>query len=177
MAMVLITGGSRGIGFGIVRAVASRVPESTVIIGSRSNSNGEKAVQQLRELGIGTKLDVVQIDIEDDDSIQAAVSTVDKRYGCLDGETTDILLTSEFANCSAVLINNAGQAELTNSMDLSARRAASNKIFNNCITSNALVTHAFTPLLRKSKSPKVIMTSSARGSLERTAESRVSPIF
>jgi hypothetical protein len=52
-------------------------------------------------------------------------------------------------------------------------RETSNKIFNNVVTSTALVTQAFTCLLRRSSWPRVIMTSSARDSLGKTAAREV----
>ncbi|KAF4826472.1 Short-chain dehydrogenase/reductase tropE [Colletotrichum tropicale] len=109
MAIILVTGGNRGIGFGIVQAIADRLPDSTVII------------------------------------------------GCL-------------------LINNAAKLEVAGSAELSEIRLKSNAVYNNCITSNAIVTQAFLPLLRKAEYPRVIMNSSARGSLTRTASRELPPV-
>lgn len=85
MATILVTGGNRGIGFGIVQAIAERLPDSLVIIGCRSTVAGHEAVTKLRELGVKTNLDVLLLDIEDDASITAAVATVDQKHGKLDG--------------------------------------------------------------------------------------------
>lgn len=74
---------------------------------------------------------------------------------------------------SQVLINNAAGASLPRSQDLGDIRANLNMVFNNAVTSNAIMTKAFLPLLRKSDFPRVIMTSSARGSLGRTASRQV----
>jgi NAD(P)-dependent dehydrogenase (short-subunit alcohol dehydrogenase family) len=86
MSTILVTGGNRGIGFGIVQAIATRLPSSTVLIGCRSISAGEKSIQKLQDLGIKTRFDTIHIDIEDDDSIANAVVEVNKRYGRLDGK-------------------------------------------------------------------------------------------
>lgn len=72
-----------------------------------------------------------------------------------------------------VLINNAGKVERAAGGDLADIRAASNSCFNNLIASNAVVTHAFDKLLRKSSWPRVIMISSARGSITRTWKKEV----
>ncbi|KAL6875063.1 hypothetical protein J3F83DRAFT_712985 [Trichoderma novae-zelandiae] len=159
MSTVLITGGNRGIGFGIAQAVASRIPSSTIILGCRRIETGHEAVERLRELGVSSSLDAVQIDIEDIQSITAAAEALDKRYGKLD-----------------VLINNAASLQLPKTQHLAELRDCSNRNFNSCVTSNMLVTKAFVPLLRKSSWPRVIMNSSARGSLGRTANKELPPV-
>lgn len=72
-----------------------------------------------------------------------------------------------------VLVNNAAGVSQPKSQDLPDVRANLNNVFNNAVASPAMVTRAFLPLLRKSDFPRVIMNSSARGSLERTASRKV----
>lgn len=74
---------------------------------------------------------------------------------------------------SEVLINNAAGVSHPKSQDLQDVRDNLNNVFNNAVASPAVVTRAFLPLLRKSDFPRVIMNSSARGSLERTARRKV----
>ena len=85
MATILVTGGNRGIGFGIVQAISRRLPTSTVIIACRSISAGNGAIDEGKKLGLTASLDVIQLDIEDDESITKAVSAVESKYGKLDG--------------------------------------------------------------------------------------------
>ena len=85
MATILVTGGNRGIGFGIVQAISKRLPTSMVIIACRSISAGNDAIDEAKKLGLTALLDVVQLDIEDDKSIAQAVSAVERKYGRLDG--------------------------------------------------------------------------------------------
>ncbi|KAF5594978.1 hypothetical protein FPCIR_4602 [Fusarium pseudocircinatum] len=151
MATILVTGANRGIGFAIVQAIATRLPSSTIVLGSRKKGAAQEAIESLIDSGIKTKLGYVDLDIENDASIEAAVATLEQEYGKLD-----------------VLINNAGKVEQRSSDDLADIRAASNSCYNNLITSNAIVTHAFGKLLRKSSEPRIIMISSARGSMART---------
>ncbi|KAH8900203.1 NAD(P)-binding protein [Thozetella sp. PMI_491] len=152
MAIILITGGSRGIGLAIAQVAAARLTGSTIIIGCRSLEAGEQAVRDLKALVADADYDVVPIDIEDDASILLAAQAVEKKYKKLD-----------------VLVNNAASVQLPSGQDLAAKRASANAVYNNCITSTAMVTDAFLHLLRQSEFPRVIMNSSARGSMGRTA--------
>jgi NAD(P)-dependent dehydrogenase (short-subunit alcohol dehydrogenase family) len=85
MSIILITGGNRGIGFGIAQAIAGRIPSSTIILGCRRLGAGYEAIETLRGQGVSSPLDTVQIDIEDIQSITTAVEALDKKYGKLDG--------------------------------------------------------------------------------------------
>ncbi|KAL0768773.1 hypothetical protein CaCOL14_008081 [Colletotrichum acutatum] len=164
MAIILVTGANREIGLGIVQAIAGRVPNSTILIGCRTHESGEEAVRKWRDIGIEEALDILPFDIEDDASIVAAAAVAQEKYGKLD-----------------VLINNAARVTVPESLDLPDVRSATNSVLANCVTSNLIVTQAFLPLLRKAEYPRVIMTSSARGSMTRTANGEVSthhfPLF
>ncbi|GJN70643.1 short chain dehydrogenase [Purpureocillium lilacinum] len=160
MAVVLVTGANRGIGLAIAQSITARLPNDTVILGCRTLQSGQDAIERLQAGGIGLKLDVVEIDIESDSSIATAVAAIERKYGRLD-----------------VLVNNAIKLDVSTAEgDLPSARAVSNACFNNGITSNAIVTRAFTPLLRKSANPRVVMVSSTRGSMGRTASRQLPPV-
>ncbi|RSL52970.1 hypothetical protein CEP54_010617 [Fusarium duplospermum] len=159
MANILVTGANRGIGYAIVHTIATRLLTSNVILACRSRISAEEAIQTLRDGGISCGLDHVELDIENDTSIESEVVPIDKKYGSLD-----------------VLINNAAKIEWPASDNLDDIRSASNSCYNNVITSNAMVTTAFSHLLRKSAWPRVIMISSARGSVLRTANRELPPV-
>lgn len=86
MAVILVTGANRGIGFAIVQSAASRIPSATFIIGCRAVRVGQQAIERLRQLDLKATFDCVQIDIEVDDSILNAVHQIREKYGKLDGE-------------------------------------------------------------------------------------------
>ncbi|KAH7192871.1 uncharacterized protein B0J16DRAFT_333868 [Fusarium flagelliforme] len=156
MATILVTGANRGIGYAIVQAISTRLPSSVIILGCRNNGAAKDAIDSLHDMGVKAQLSYVEMNIENDASIEAAVALVERDYGKLD-----------------VLINNAGKVEKRMSDSLPHIRAASNSCFNNLITSNAVITHAFDSLLRKSSWPRVIMISSARGSISRTTSNQL----
>ncbi|KAI8650396.1 hypothetical protein NCS57_01373100 [Fusarium keratoplasticum] len=159
MANILVTGANRGIGYAIVQTIATRLPTSNIILACKSKTSAEEAIQTLRGSGVSAGLDHVELDIENDASIELAVAAIDKKYGSLD-----------------VLINNAAKLEWPASDGLADIRSASNSCYNNVIISNAIVTKAFSHLLRKSEWPRVIMISSARGSMSRTANRELPPV-
>ena len=84
--IILITGANRGIGLAIIQAAASRVGPATFILTCRTPSKGNEAVKSLRAAGVSNKIEVLQLDIMDDGSIEAAASHVSKVYGRLDGK-------------------------------------------------------------------------------------------
>ncbi|XWW93978.1 hypothetical protein V2A60_001917 [Cordyceps javanica] len=150
MTTTLVTGGNRGIGYAIVKVLSARLVSPTLIIGCRDIESGEESIKQLRTEGISVDLDVVRIDIEDDDSIREAVTSIGQKYGKLD-------------------FNNAARVTRPESDRLEDARRAANEVYNNGIASNEIVTRAFLPILRRSPNPRVIMVSSARGSIGLTA--------
>lgn len=86
MTIILVTGANRGIGFAIVQAAAGKILDATFILGCRSLEAGHEAAQKLRDLHPNAVIDVVQIDIEHDESILAAVKYINEKYGKLDGQ-------------------------------------------------------------------------------------------
>ncbi|KAI0380132.1 hypothetical protein F5Y04DRAFT_282262 [Hypomontagnella monticulosa] len=158
MTIILVTGGNRGIGNAIVQATGTRIHGATILVGTRSIENAVEPIKQLKELGVSATLEPLEINITDDASIKAAVKTVEARYGKLD-----------------VLVNNAGTVSLPKSDDLTDIRENWTQGFDCLVTSQFLVTKAFLPLLRKAEWGRVIMISSARGSLARNEALELPP--
>lgn len=191
MSVILVTGGNRGLGYAMVQVLGLRIPDTTIIIGCRDASSGADAIDTLRKEGVAAPLDVVVLDIEDDESIAAALQTIDAKYGKLDGtcliqtfrhrpqnlefniffEVSVSISVSQLTR--AVLVSNAARVQRPTSP---TDRHAANTTYNSIITSNQILTATFLPLLRKSDNPRVIMVSSARGSLGRTASGELPPV-
>jgi NAD(P)-dependent dehydrogenase (short-subunit alcohol dehydrogenase family) len=87
--VALVTGANRGIGLEIARQLGARGYH--LVVGSRTQDSGEKAAQQLRDVGYSSS--AVALDVSDAGSITTGVSAAIRELGRID-----------------VLVNNAGIA-------------------------------------------------------------------
>ena len=142
--VALVTGANRGIGLEVVHQLARL--GFTTLLGARDAQKGEEAASQLMESGL--KVVTVQLDVTDEQSIDAAKRLVQERFGKL-----DVLV-----NNAAVLYDDWQRAE---SADL--------KIVREAFETNTLgpwrMCQAFIPLLGKSKHARIVNVSSESGSL------------
>ena len=139
----LVTGANKGIGREIARGLGRL--GYRVWVGSRDRGRGEAAVAKLRSEGLDVR--ALQIDVADDASVAAAAETLARETDHLEA-----------------LVNNAGisagwgpPSEDTIS---SVRGIYEVNVFGAIRT-----THAFLPLLKASKAPRIVMISSSLGSL------------
>lgn len=79
--VVLITGGSKGIGYGIAEALVQH--NARVAITSRSQKSADEAADQLNKIGKGSAIGI-EADVRDFNSQQKAVDLVLKKWGQLD---------------------------------------------------------------------------------------------
>ena len=93
-AIVLITGANTGLGFEMVKGLCRSEVAYEIFIGGRSLAKAEQAATAITKEFAATRSRVwpVQIDIEDDSSIQRAFESVSTKFDRLDA-----------------LINNAGK--------------------------------------------------------------------
>lgn len=174
---IFVTGANQGLGFAIISVAALRDPQPIYVLASRKRLAGEQAAEKLRELGVTAKIEVVELDVTNDEQIEAAVNLVETRFGKLDGECfpTSLSRCSSHSDgapnrgtAATVLINNAGISGPMRpppSESLSEMRARYNTVLNTNLTSVAVLTRAFTPALHRSPAPKVINVSSGLGSM------------
>jgi NAD(P)-dependent dehydrogenase (short-subunit alcohol dehydrogenase family) len=141
MPTAFITGANRGIGLQTAKELAAR--EYRVILGVRSESAGEQAVQQ-----VGHSVEFVVIDVADSESIASAAEQVGELIEQLD-----------------VLINNAGIYPDEGVSILDSTREQMVETFQTNTFGPLDVVQAFLPLLQRSDRSRVINVSSGYGQL------------
>lgn len=137
--------------------MATRSPSDHYLLAARSIENGELAIEELRKLGVQSKIDTVQLDVTSESSVKGAEQEVRKQYARLD-----------------VLINNAGTAilELPDGSNIQESYA---QTFNTNITSVALIMSIFLPPMKTSSDARIINVSSARASLHLSSTGDLPP--
>lgn len=138
MKSVFITGANKGIGFETAKQLLQQ--GYYVYLGSRNLDNGQKAVQQLNELGL-EQVEAIEIDVTNNDSVTAACHTIEEKTDVLD-----------------VLINNAG---ISGGMPQTACESSVEDQFKKVYETNVFgvvrVTQAFLKLLKNAKEPRIVM--------------------
>ena len=150
--IVLISGANQGVGLETIRQL-TQDPTFHILLGCRSIVKGKEAASTLPQ---PTAVDPIQLDVTSDESIAAAVETVESSYGRLD-----------------VLVNNAGISMLAPPLEVSQRERF-DKTFSTNVTGAVSLTDAFLPLLRKSSAPRIVFVSSEVGSLTQTLNPKAS---
>ncbi|KAK0759463.1 hypothetical protein N5P37_007651 [Trichoderma harzianum] len=161
MASVLVTGGGRGLGLGLVRLLAS-LPVSTiskVFVTTRGKPSED--LTKIIETSGGRVINV-ECEVVDTASVKRAAAEVEGKLG---GEGLDIL------------INNAAMSGL---YPQGIRNMAAEEMlqeFNVNVASTHRVTAAFIPLLQKGKQKKIAMVSSSAGSISWANRYSFSPAY
>ena len=142
--IALVTGANKGIGLEVARQLAEA--GVTVVIAVRDLGLGKAAAAELASLG--TLVECVQLDVNDEASIADAAERIAAKHGRLD-----------------ILVNNAGIVDAADGPPSSASTAAVRRIMETNFIGTFAVTQAMLPLLRKSKAARIVNLSSALGSL------------
>ena len=79
---VLVTGGNKGIGQAICKRILCDHPDTHVLLGSRNQARGEKAVQQILDAvpGAAGRIEALALEVTDDASVAAAAAAVSQKY-------------------------------------------------------------------------------------------------
>ncbi|HEX8180910.1 MAG TPA: SDR family oxidoreductase [Pyrinomonadaceae bacterium] len=142
--VALVTGANRGIGLEVARQLALR--GCTTMLGARDAQKGAAAANALQQSGL--KVISVQLDVTDQQTIDAAKHLIAERFGKL-----DVLV-----NNAAILYDSWQRAERAN---LDTVRAA----FETNTLGAWRMCQTFSPLLRKSEHARIVNVSSESGSL------------
>jgi NAD(P)-dependent dehydrogenase (short-subunit alcohol dehydrogenase family) len=147
--VALVTGANKGIGHEIALGLARQ--GMTVLLGARNSELGGAAAAKL----IAQDLDVrfIEVDLQRPMTLEAAAKSIDSQFGRLD-----------------VLVNNAGIADPRDGPPSIADVNAVRRIFDVNFFGTLAVAQAMLPLLRKSRSARIVNVSSELGSLALNAD-------
>ncbi|ATY62463.1 NAD(P)-binding domain [Cordyceps militaris] len=140
--VVLVTGANSGIGYEIVKSFYEAPKSYHVIMTSRSLENGTKAMEKIKSEvpSSSNTLQVVQMDLTSDESINAAFATVQSTNQRIDA-----------------LINNAGATfDIQYSAGEVSLRDCFNQAYDVNVTGTTIATHTFLPLLLRSADPRLL---------------------
>jgi NAD(P)-dependent dehydrogenase (short-subunit alcohol dehydrogenase family) len=142
--VALVTGANRGIGLEVARQLALR--GFTTILGARDAQKGEGAARSLWQSGL--KVIPVQLDVTEQQSIEAVKHLVEERFGKLDLLVNNAaILYDEWQRAENASLDTVREAFETNTLGA----------WRMCL--------AFIPLLRKSGHARIVNVSSESGSL------------
>ncbi|MFB0495853.1 NAD(P)-dependent dehydrogenase (short-subunit alcohol dehydrogenase family) [Mucilaginibacter sp. OAE612] len=150
--IALVTGANQGVGNEIAKALAAN--GYIVYLGSRNLENGKKAAAE-----IGDNAKAVQLDVTQQESINAAVAKITGEYGRLD------LLVNNAG------VSHAGAAPKTPEELMATGRAVNvsldevRTVWETNVFGVIAVTQKALPLLRKSAAARIVNVSSGLGSL------------
>ncbi|KAK9482245.1 hypothetical protein V1527DRAFT_34203 [Lipomyces starkeyi] len=143
--VVLVTGGNDGIGYEAVKAFLESEKAYHVFLGSRSLEKGKAAIEKLHKEspGVTNTVEVVQVDLHSDESIQNAFEQVKASPGRLDA-----------------LVNNAGATfDIEYVAGKISLRDCFNKAYDVNVSGTNVMTYTFVPLLLKSADPRLIFVA------------------
>jgi len=152
--LVLVTGANQGIGYYTSQHLAA-TGKYHVLMGARSLARAEEATKKLSETKAipSDLLEPIEVNLSSDDSVAAAAEKVKSKYGYLD-----------------VLINNAAIGGGPNFKGTETTREKFCKIYDTNVSGTAVVTDAFLPLLKASKTAwparRIAFVSSELGSMD-----------
>jgi len=150
--VALVTGANQGVGFQIAKALAEN--GYVVYVGSRNLSNGEKAATE-----IGYTAHAIQLDVNQQSTISAAVEYIRKESGHLD------LLVNNAAIAHAGEPGRTLEETTADGKATTAKLDEVRNVWETNVFAVIAVTQAALPLLRKSTAARIVNVSSGLGSL------------
>ncbi len=150
MKIALVTGGNKGIGFELCRNLAQA--GCRVLLGARDRALGEKAVERLKQEGVG-EVAVLEIDTTKQQTVTAAAQEIADTYGRLD-----------------ILMNNAGINVEGDGPPSVANLEVVRMLLDTNFVGTLRVTQAMLPLLKRSPSGRIVNVSSELGSLSMNSD-------
>ncbi|GMY09467.1 (+)-neomenthol dehydrogenase-like [Fagus crenata] len=161
----VVTGGNKGIGFGICRKLASN--GVVVVLTARDEKKGLEAVQKLRDSG---HVLFHQLDVSDPSSIASLADFIKTKYGKLDILVNNAGITGAIVDWEALAASGFGKEDAK--VDLSKIVPDQTyELAEDCLKTNYYGTkgmvEAFLPILQLSNSPRIVNVSSSMGQLQK----------
>ncbi|KAJ4812031.1 NAD(P)-binding Rossmann-fold superfamily protein [Rhynchospora pubera] len=162
--IALVTGGNRGIGFGICKQLASK--GVTVILTARDEKRGQEAIKKLTdEFGL-TDVIFHQLDVTNNSSIMSLVDFIKNSFGKL-----DILVNNAATDGGAVPQPLDVEVPWEERLDTVLKtHFETYELAETCLKTNYFgvkyLTEALLPLLESSDSGRIVNVSSNRGKLK-----------
>ncbi|KAH8807602.1 hypothetical protein F5884DRAFT_731468 [Xylogone sp. PMI_703] len=149
--ILFITGANTGLGLETVKSLFRSSKSYTVLLGGRSLEKANAAAEEVRsEFPQSTSsITTVQVNVEDDESIQKAFDFISNQHDRL-----DVLIN----NAGAMFDNDLGAGKVT-------MREAWNRSWDVNVTGTHILTHKFVPLLLKSSDPRLLFIASGTSTL------------
>jgi 3-oxoacyl-[acyl-carrier protein] reductase len=139
---VLITGSSKGIGYGIAESFAKE--GSDIFLVARNPDDLEISKSRLGEIDEKIEINTFVGDLTEEDTCGELVSRISKEWGLLD-----------------ILINNLGSGKSVCGFDADIKEWE--KVFQLNLFSSMELTRLLLPLLQKSKDPNIVFVGSIAG--------------
>ena len=143
--IAVVTGGNKGIGFGICRSLASQGMRT--ILTARDVSKGEVAKKQLKQEGL--EIILHPLDVTDENSIDSLAGFLAKEFGRLD-----------------ILINNAAIRKDVGMRGMDVPVEIVREMMETNVYGPLLLCQTLAPLLKKSSSGRIVNVSSGMASLQ-----------
>jgi len=104
MKRILITGANKGIGLATVRKLLDSYDETFLLLGSRDLKKGQEAFDSLvdRHPEWKNRLELIQIDVEKEDSVNSAVDEVRKKFSSESSPLYGIINNAGIGNSSGL---------------------------------------------------------------------------
>ncbi|UOR06667.1 SDR family NAD(P)-dependent oxidoreductase [Hymenobacter aerilatus] len=141
--IALVSGGNKGIGLAIVRGLLQAGCQ--VYLGAREVAKGQQAAAELAAEG---DVRVIELDLNNQATLDAATARVQREVGHLD-----------------ILVNNAGINVAGDGLPSTAAIQSVEQVLQTNFVGTLAVTQAFLPLLRQAAAGRIVNVSSPLGSL------------
>lgn len=169
--IVLVTGANTGLGFEIVKALYSSGKAYEVLVGGRSLVKAEEAANAIKKEVPSTRSKIwpMQIDIEDDESIQRIFDDVQSKFGRLDALVNNAgMKTQQHHSRSTINFRPGAQFDQRFLAGDLTMRQAWTASWNVNVVGTQIMTSTFVPLLLKSHDPRLLFMTSGTSTLART---------